>query len=132
MASRTAHFCIDAHDPSAQTRWWAQVLDDFVPDPDDADLDDPDECGLVASDGRSLLFLRVPEAKTVKNRMHMCLRPADRSRDEEVQRLLGLGATMVNDLRDGDTKGWAVLADPEGNEFCVLTTQADAAGVALA
>ena len=61
----------------------------------------------------------MPEEKQVKNRMHMCLRPADRSRDEEVERLLGLGATLVADLRQGD-RGWAVLADPEGNEFCVL------------
>jgi hypothetical protein len=50
----------------------------------------------------------------------MCLRPTDRSRDEEVERILGLGATMYDDRRDGD-RGWAVLADPEGNEFCVLT-----------
>ena len=128
MVSRTANFCIDAHDPSAQVRWWAQVLDDFVPDPDDADLDDPDETGLIGPAGRSLLFLRVPEPKTIKNRMHVCLRPVDRTRDEEVERLLGLGATMVDDLRDGD-RGWAVLADPEGNEFCVLSTQADQAGV---
>ena len=128
MVSRTANFCIDAHDPSAQVRWWAQVLDDFVPDPDDADLDDPDETGLIGPAGRSLLFLRVPEPKTIKNRMHVCLRPVDRTRDEEVERLLGLGATMVDDLRDGD-RGWAVLADLEGNEFCVLSTQADQAGV---
>jgi hypothetical protein len=52
--------------------------------------------------------------------MHVCLRPTDRSRDEEVDRILGLGATLVDDRRHGE-KGWAVLADPEGNEFCVLT-----------
>ena len=126
MASRTANVSIDAHDPRAQAAWWAQVLDDFEPRPAD---DDDDEAGLLGPGGRSLLFLRVPEPKTVKNRMHLCLRPADRSRDEEVDRLLGLGATMVNDLRDGDT-GWAVLADPEGNEFCVLTRSADEAGIA--
>ena len=51
--------------------------------------------------------------------MHICLRPTDRDRDAEVERVLALGATVVNDLRDGD-RGWAVLADPEGNEFCVL------------
>ncbi|WP_121251178.1 VOC family protein [Nocardioides ferulae] len=119
MASRTANFCLDAHDPYAQTLWWAQVLDDFRLTDEDQGPDD-EECGLDAPDGRALLFLRVPEPKTVKNRMHMCLRPSDRTRDEEVERLLGLGATLVNDLRDGPDKGWAVLADPEGNEFCVL------------
>jgi hypothetical protein len=125
MASRTANFCVDAHDPRAQVAWWAQVLDDFEPDDESTD----DEAGLRGPAGRWLLFLRVPEPKQVKNRMHMCLRPVDRTRDEEISRLLGLGATIVNDLRDGDT-GWAVLADPEGNEFCVLSRSADEAGVA--
>ena len=125
MASRTANFCVDAHDPRAQAAWWAQVLDDFELADDEAT---DDEAGLRGPAGRWLLFLRVPEAKQVKNRMHMCLRPVDRTRDEEVARLLGLGATVVNDLRTPDS-GWAVLADPEGNEFCVLTRQADEAGV---
>lgn len=124
MTSRTANFCIDAHDPRAQAAWWAQVLDDFELDDEGTD----DEAGLRGPAGRWLLFLRVPEAKQVKNRMHMCLRPVDRPRDEEVSRLLALGATIVNDLRSPDS-GWAVLADPEGNEFCVLTRQADASGV---
>jgi hypothetical protein len=120
MASRTSNFCIDAADPWAQTVWWSRVLEDFTLPEDDDQGPDDDECGLVGSDDRYLLFLRVPEPKTVKNRMHVCLRPTDRSRDEEVERVLGLGATMVDDRRDGD-RGWAVLADPEGNEFCVLT-----------
>lgn len=131
MSSRAGNFCIDAADPKAQTLWWARVLDDFVIDAED-NLDDDDgtgdEYGLINKDGRALLFLRVPEPKTVKNRMHLCLRPADRSRDEEVDRLLGLGASVVHDLRRPDG-GWAVLADPEGNEFCVLTTSADDAGI---
>jgi hypothetical protein len=81
---------------------------------------DDEECGLTGPDDRYLLFLKVPEPKTVKNRMHICLRPTDRSRDDEIARILGLGATLVDDLRKGE-RGWAVLADPEGNEFCVLT-----------
>jgi len=125
VVSRTANFCIDAHDPRAQVAWWDQVLDDFEPDDESSD----EEAGLLGPAGRWLLFLRVPEPKTVKNRMHICLRPVDRSRDDEVERLLGLGATMVNDLREADV-GWAVLADPEGNEFCVLATRADEAGIA--
>ena len=125
MASRTANFCIDAHDPRAQVAWWAQVLDDFEP----AGADSDDEAELRGPAGRWLIFLKVPEPKVVKNRMHVCLRPVDRSRDEEIERLLALGARVVNDLRDGDN-GWAVLADPEGNEFCVLSRKADDAGVA--
>ena len=122
MASRTSNFCIDARDPYAQVLWWAQVLDDFrIDDSDEAMTSDDDECWLAGPDDRELIFLRVPEPKTVKNRMHLCLRPTDRGREEEVDRILGLGASLVADLRDGPDKGWAVLADPEGNEFCVLT-----------
>jgi hypothetical protein len=120
MASRASNVCIDAADPYAQTMWWAQVLEDFVLPTEWENKPGEDECGLAGPDDRYLLFLRVPEPKSVKNRMHLCLRPTDRTRDEEIDRILGLGATLVNDLRNGD-RGWAVLADPEGNEFCVLT-----------
>ena len=71
----------------------------------------------------------MPEAKTVKNRIHLCLRP-ETSRDQEVERLLGLGATLVADRRNPDGSGWAVLADPEGNEFCVLRSESDRAAAA--
>lgn len=66
-----------------------------------------------------LLFLRVSEPKTVKNRMHMDLVPTERTRDEEVARLTAAGAVMVDDRRTPEGRGWVVLADPEGNEFCV-------------
>lgn len=121
MSARTSNFCIDADNPYAQTMWWAQILEDFVLDPDDDQEPGDDECGLKGPDGRWLLFLKVPEPKTVKNRMHMCLRPTDRHRDEEVERIVGLGASVVADLREGPDRGWVVLADPEGNEFCVLS-----------
>ena len=104
MASRASNFCIDAADPYAQTMWWAQVLEDFTVDDEWAMEPDDEECGLAGPDDRYLLFLKVPEPKTVKNRMHICLRPTDRSRDEEVDRILGLGATLVDDLRNGDTR----------------------------
>ncbi|MBO1754157.1 VOC family protein [Allobranchiibius sp. CTAmp26] len=120
MASRASNFCIDAADPYTQTRWWAQVLDDFVIDPEDDGDPDAEEDGLRGPDDRFLLFLKVPEPKTVKNRMHLCIRPLDTSRDEEIDRILALGASLADDRRNGD-KGWAVLADPEGNEFCVLS-----------
>ena len=121
MASRTSNFCIDAHDPAAQARWWAQVLDDFVLPSEAEQQEWDDECWLEGPEAREMIFLKVPEPKTVKNRMHVCVRPTDRTRDEEVERLLGLGATMVDDRRTAPDRGWAVLADPEGNEFCVLT-----------
>jgi hypothetical protein len=121
MASRTSNFCLDAHDPAAQARWWADVLDDFrLPPEEELATWDDEECWLVGPDDRAMMFLKVPEPKTVKNRMHVCVSPSDRTREEEVERLLGLGATMVDDRRNGPDRGWAVLADPEGNEFCVL------------
>jgi Glyoxalase-like domain len=69
----------------------------------------------------------VPEAKTVKNRVHLDLEPDDRTRDQEVERLLGIGATLVDDQRRPDGRGWVVLADPEGNEFCVERSPAERA-----
>jgi hypothetical protein len=125
MASRTANFCIDAVDPRAQALWWAQVLDDFEIVPEGTMEDD--EAELRGPGGRWLEFIRVPEPKSVKNRMHMCLRPAGTTRDAEVARILALGASMVDDRRETD--GWAVLGDPEGNEFCVLATSAEDAGI---
>jgi hypothetical protein len=83
--------------------------------------DDPDEVGVVpkAGHGMQLLFLRVPEGKSVKNRLHLDLRPEDQA--AEVDRLLRLGARRV-DIGQGSPT-WVVLADLEGNEFCVLQAQ---------
>ncbi|WP_406434551.1 VOC family protein [Streptomyces sp. NBC_01589] len=67
-------------------------------------------------------------SKKIKNRIHLCLRP-ETSREQEVERLLGLGATFVTDHRNPDGSGWAVLADPEGNEFCVLRSESDRAAM---
>jgi hypothetical protein len=77
--------------------------------------------------GPVLLFGPVPEGKSGKNRVHLDLQPTDRSRDEEVARLLELGATQVADHRRDDGTGWVVLADPEGNEFCVERSAAERA-----
>jgi Glyoxalase-like domain len=79
---------------------------------------------FAPGDGPRLLFIRVPEGKAAKNRLHLDLQP-DIPRDEEVERLLGLGATMVLDMRQPDGRGWAQLADPEGNEFCVERSAAE-------
>lgn len=121
MTSRVLNTCIDCADPYALAEFWSRVLD--IPmDPEDAPEDD--ETGFELGDGRWLLFLRVPEPKTVKNRMHLCLEP-EQPRDDEVARLLGIGATMYDDCRNPDGTGWAVLRDPEGNEFCVLRSAAE-------
>ncbi|WP_406016663.1 VOC family protein [Streptomyces sp. NBC_00984] len=71
----------------------------------------------------TLLFIQVPEGKTVKNRLHLDVSPIDGSTGDEVTRVLGLGATKA-DVGQGSDRNWVVMADPEGNEFCVLRTLA--------
>jgi len=63
----------------------------------------------------------------VKNRVHFDLVPTDRTRDEEIERVCALGATPLHDRRRGDGTGWLVLADPEGNEFCILRSDEERA-----
>lgn len=104
---------IDSADPYGLAGFWSRVLGLPVHEGDEQG----DEYALI--EGAGLLFVTVPEAKTVKNRVHLDLQPQDRTRDEEVERLLAIGATLVDDRRRPDGGGWAVLADPEGNEFCV-------------
>ncbi len=102
----------DATDPEALGRWWLAALDWVMVN------DDPEEFEIRAAPDRlpGLLFVRVPEPKTVKDRLHLDFRPDDC--DAEVERLIALGATRA-DVGQGD-QPWVVLADPEGNEFCVL------------
>ena len=79
--------------------------------------------------GHQLLFIEVPDAKSGKNRLHLDLRPRSVTRDEELETLVIHGATIVADLRGkyGPGSGWVVLADPEGNEFCILRSEAEIA-----
>jgi hypothetical protein len=69
--------------------------------------------------GTRLVFVDVPEAKAVKNRVHLDLMPRDRSQEEEVARIESLGGRLIDDRRQASPGGWVVMADPEGNEFCV-------------
>ena len=127
MASVVWSTTVDCAEPYALCRWWSAVLD-YAAHPEYPNSPEDEECRIQSADGRhAILFIRVPEAKSVKNRVHFDLRPADRSRDEEVARVLESGATLVNDLRTPDGKGWVVLADPEGNEFCILRSDAELA-----
>jgi predicted enzyme related to lactoylglutathione lyase len=130
MSSRISHVSVDARDAYAQSLFWAQVLN-WHEDPDDPNLPEHEECLILSPDGgERLLFINVPEDKTVKNRLHLDLRPVDGTRDEEVARLLALGATEHADLRRPDGGGWVTLADPEGNEFCILTARPTGTGPA--
>ena len=126
MASIIQNISMDCADPYSLCEFWSQVLDTPM---DPADSPGDDEVGFDLDSGQTLLFIRVPEPKTVKNRMHLCLQPRE-LRDQEVDRLLSLGASMVDDQRNADGTGWAVLADPEGNEFCVLRSAEERAATA--
>ncbi len=123
MASKFTELAIDCADPSGLARFWCSVLGYEV-------RDEGDEIVTIgpaaAPEGKNhrgpvpptLTFARVPEGKTVTNRLHIDVNPTDREQDDEVRRLLGLGARHA-DVGQGD-ESWVVLADPEGNEFCVL------------
>jgi hypothetical protein len=125
MVAFISHVTIDCHDPYTLSRWWSEVLD-FHEDPDDPNLPEHEECMINSADEVTrLLFIAVPDEKTVKNRIHLDLRPADGRRDAELDRLLALGAIEITDRRTSDGLGWVVLADPEGNEFCILRSLAE-------
>jgi hypothetical protein len=119
MTARPRNITFDCTDPYRLAGFWSAVTG-YREDPDNGNAPADPEALLVGQDGQpNLLFIRVPEGKTVKNRVHLDLMPTQQTRDQEVARLLELGATMVADHRRTDGTGWVVLADPEGNEFCV-------------
>jgi catechol 2,3-dioxygenase-like lactoylglutathione lyase family enzyme len=106
---------IDCSDPDRLAEFWAAALGFKIT----YRADDGGEVAVEREDesGPALLFIRVPDLKVVKNRIHFDLNPDDQA--AEVERLEGLGATPV-DIGQGEVT-WVVMADPEGNEFCVLT-----------
>jgi hypothetical protein len=132
MASRLTEISLDCHDPDRLADFWTAALDWVVLDRepalveigpagrDDGALLDAVRTGPVAP---TMFLAQVAEDKVVKNRLHLDLSPIDRSRDEEVDRLLALGATHADVGQSGE-ESWVVLADPEGNEFCVLRSLA--------
>ena len=127
MTAVISHTTIDATDAYAQSLFWEKVLG-FAEDPDDPNEPGHEECMIFSEDGRTrVLFIEVADKKQVKNRVHFDLVPAEGTRDEEAARLVSIGAMVVDDLRRPDGSGWVVLADPEGNEFCILRSEAERA-----
>ena len=108
---------IDTHDPDRIATFWEEALGWRRTDVDSDEVALNSEEGQLASGVSCMLFLRVPDDKTVKNRVHLDLRPHDQA--EEVERLEKLGARRA-DVGQGDDVTWIVMADPDGNEFCVL------------
>ena len=118
MANRMTEICIDCTDPGLVGSFWAEVLG--FP----AETDEDGDVLLTGPEGwPTLLFLKVPERKAVKNRLHFDVNATDRDQEAEVERLIGLGARRI-DIGQGEVS-WVVLADPEGNEFCVLRSRVD-------
>lgn len=132
MSVRWYTVVIDCADVAAQARWWAEVLDwRIVYEADDEvvivpphALEERATSIPLKEQGPGLVFVPVPEGKTVKNRLHIDLAPGpDDDQAAEVARLESLGATRINVGQDAETASWVVLADPEGNEFCVLSAR---------
>ena len=113
MASRVGDIVIDCADAERLAAFWSEALGYRV--------FDRDETGVAIRGARTspdILFIKVPEGKTVKNRMHFDVCPTDREQAEEVDRLLALGARRSSIVGSGS---WVVLEDPEGNEYCVMS-----------
>jgi len=111
------HVTIDCAEPYTLATFWSTVTGWPV-----SDQDEPGDTEVLVEAPApvpGLLFIRVPEAKTVKNRVHFDWLPTQRTRDEDVERVIALGATLYEDHRAPDGRGWVTLLDPEGNEFCI-------------
>ena len=126
MSVRWYTVVVDCHDVASQARWWATVLDWKIAyeAADEVVIVPPvafDESREIPREerGAGLVFVPVPEEKQLKNRLHLDLAPApDDDQSAEVDRLLALGATRA-DVGQPPDATFVVLADPEGNEFCV-------------
>jgi Glyoxalase-like domain len=131
MSSPILNITFDCADPRMLAGFWGEVTGWPV-------IEEPQpgrEESAVAAPGAGcprLYFVRVPEEKKIKNRVHLDVMPDDRTQQEEITRLTGLGARVVSDRRP--ELGWVVLADPEGNEFCVEISRGElaAAGAVVA
>jgi hypothetical protein len=127
MTSLISHTTVDCRNAYELSEWWKRVLG-YVDVDGDPNLPGHEECMILDPETRHhVLFIEVPDPKAAKNRLHFDLRPRSASRDEELEWLISLGATVVGDHRGqyGPGTGWVTLADPEGNEFCILRSEAE-------
>lgn len=128
MVSRVSHTTVDCDNAFQLSTWWKSVLG-YADIADDPNEPGDEECMIIdPSSGHRLLFIQTDDTRHGKNTVHLDLVPTDRTRDDEIQRVLDHGGTQVADRRAPDGSGWMVLADPEGNEFCILRSDAERAG----
>lgn len=127
MVSRVSHTTVNCRNAFELSEWWKRVLD-YTDVPGDPNEPGHEECMIVdPRTGHRLLFIEVADLQDPVGRVHLDLAPQDRRRDEEIDRVLGLGAVEVADRRRPDGSGWMVLADPAGNQFCILRSDEERA-----
>jgi predicted enzyme related to lactoylglutathione lyase len=115
MPVRLHHIVVDAHDLPGLARFWTQALGWKILSQREGEI-------VIGTDDNApvgMCFMPVTDQKTVKNRMHLDLTTSAQDREQEIERLLALGARRV-DIGQTGAESWTVLADPEGNEFCVI------------
>ena len=123
MACRFSEFVVDSRDPGALAAFWVAVLDYCVLSREEGAVEIGPEDGFGGA-APTLVFAPVPDPTPGKVRLHIDLNPTDRDHDAELRRLLDLGATPADVGQTGE-ESWHVLADPEGNEFCLLGARLD-------
>ena len=130
MTSHIAAVTFDCENAATLARFWSEVLGRSVDEgqPEAGEFFASIGRGGSPGDGPVLMFIKVPEGKTAKNRVHLDINIADRDTDaaqrrvdidKEIDRLLALGATRIEDFDVEGLGVWSVMNDPEGNEFCV-------------
>lgn len=132
MVARLSHITINCSDAFELSEWWKAVLGyvDVEGDPNEAG---DEECMIIDPGGdHRLLFIEVDDMQGAPGRIHFDICSAAATRDQEVERIVGLGAVAVADRRNSDGSGWMTLADPEGNHFCVVRSDAERASASYA
>jgi predicted enzyme related to lactoylglutathione lyase len=117
------HIVIDAHDLPSQARFWSEVLGWRILSEREREI----VIGPAENAPMGICFMPVTDHKVVKNRLHLDLTSAAEDREAEIARLLALGARRA-DVGQSGSESWTVLADPEGNEFCVVRPKATLVG----
>ena len=123
MACRFSELVVDSRDPEALAAFWADVLDYRVLSREEGAVEIGPDVGF-GGPAPTLVFAPVEDPTPGKVRLHVDLNATDREQDAELERLLSLGATRADVGQTGD-EGWHVLADPEGNQFCLLKRRLD-------